>query len=520
MSEEVKMPRVYKPDPAGRKYKKYDPQIIRKAVVEYATSDNVSMAKIAKKYGIKKSVLYRHSTRSMKKQGGQKALSDEAELYLIEQINKYTELGYSLDTMGLRYTVKTYLDNLGIKHKRFRNNIPGPDFVNSFLQRHKNVISQKVLPSVSTVTIKEYYNELQKSLDGVSSSNIINYDKIYLPSNPGQKKVLIDYIDKCPERIPNRDSGSLSIIIAGTADGRMLPPYVLSKALHLNNLSPKQGPDHTQYERSTSGWLNGISFEGWIKDVVIPYCKDTPGKKCLIGNSLWSHFSDDIIHDCKEHNINFVPFSSNYLKNPIKVAFFRQMRHTWRKILLKWRNTYDCQLNTISEGYLNKLLILLFDGLYVNAAKNIITGFRTTGIYPLNFNLMLSILPNDNLNQIQKMPEEPVADHKMIQNDSRNVISLKRKRRFLVPVSKSVDDVKIDDNAVTQNECHVINPEPIMKKRKTITIIEETEEVENSNDQTITDEVEESENIDSQKLLKNPSEEVYLLIVCKEDSDE
>lgn len=515
------MPRVYKPDPAGKKYKKYDPQIIRKAVVEYATSDNVSMAKIAKKYGIKKSVLYRHSTRSMKKQGGQKALSDEAELYLIEQINKYAELGYSLDTMGLRYTVKTYLDNLGIKHKRFRNNIPGPDFVNSFLQRHKNVISQRVLPSVSTVTIKEYYNELQKSLDGVSSSNIINYDKIYLPSNPGQRKVLIDYIDKCPERIPNRDSGSLSIIIAGTADGRMLPPYVLSKALHLNNLSPKQGPDHTQYERSTSGWLNGISVEGWIKDVVIPYCKDMPGKKCLIGNSLWSHFSDDIIHDCKEHNINFVPFSSNYLKNPINVAFFRQMRHTWRKIFLKWRNAYDSQLNTISEGCLHKLLILLFDGLYVNASKNIITGFRTTGIYPLNFNLMLSILSNDNLNEIQKMSEEPVADHKIIQNDSTNVISLKRKRRFFVPVSnKSVVDVKIDDNAVTQNECHVINPEPIMEKRKTITIKIETEEVENSNYQTITDEVEESENIDSQKLLKNPSEEVYLLIVCKEDSDE
>lgn len=75
------MPRTYKPDPTKRRYKKYDQDIINKAVEEYLICRQGNLGEIAKKYGIHKSVLYRHSTRNMKPQGGQRALSDEAEKY-------------------------------------------------------------------------------------------------------------------------------------------------------------------------------------------------------------------------------------------------------------------------------------------------------------------------------------------------------------------------------------------------------------------------------------------------------
>lgn len=80
----------------------------------------------------------------MKQQGGQRALSDETEMFLIENKNKCAELGYPLDTMDLRYIVKMYLDKIGIVHRRFKTNFSGPDFVQSFLLRHKNVISLSV----------------------------------------------------------------------------------------------------------------------------------------------------------------------------------------------------------------------------------------------------------------------------------------------------------------------------------------------------------------------------------------
>ncbi|CAH2093066.1 unnamed protein product [Euphydryas editha] len=506
------MPRVYKPNPAGKRYKKHDPQILRKAVEDYGTSHNVTLNEIGKKYGIPKSVLYRHSTRIMKKHGGQRALSDETELYLIEKINECTDWGYPLDTMSLRYIVKINLDKLGITHKKFKNNYPGPDFVQNFLQRHKNLISPKVYKNikrlrakVSPDTIKECLYELQKSLDGVPSSNIINYDKIYLPNNPGRRKVLIKYEGNVPEKILNHRKTSLFIMMAGTADGKMLPPYVVSKTLHLNNLTVQQSPEGTQHNRSTYGWFEGTTIEDWFKNVVIPYCKDISGKKLLIGDNLCSHFSDDLIHDCKEHNINFVflPSISTYLKQPLNVAFFRQMKQTWRQLLLKWNETDGCQINEC----LHNLLKLLFDSINVNVSSNIIDGFRRTGICPLNIDQIISRFPNGYLNG----DHQRVLDHTLLDQvgvDPTNVTTSEQKRKLHVPVSKSVVTEEIEDSVVTYDKFHTKKPEPIMTTKESKTITLKLKEIKHNNDQ-----VEESKTMDLQQFLANLSEEVYLIIV-------
>ncbi|CAH0714205.1 unnamed protein product, partial [Brenthis ino] len=269
------MPRVYKPDPTRKRYKKYSIEIIKKAVEEYASSRNLKLEDVAKKYGIHKSVLYRHSTRDMKQHGGQRALSDETEMLLIENINKCAEWGYRLDTLDLRYIVKMYLDKIGIIHKRFKDNFPGPDFVQSFLLRHKNEISQRVCENIKRVrakvspdTIKEYFIELAKSLNGVPASNILNYDETNLTDDPGRKKILIKRGCKYPERVLNHTKASVSIMMAGTADGKMLPPYVVYKATHLYDSWIQHGPEGTRNNRSTSGWFEGTTFEDWVQNMV------------------------------------------------------------------------------------------------------------------------------------------------------------------------------------------------------------------------------------------------------------
>lgn len=45
------MPRLYKPDPRGKMYKKYDESIIQDAVQEYRTS-KMSLKIVAEKYNI------------------------------------------------------------------------------------------------------------------------------------------------------------------------------------------------------------------------------------------------------------------------------------------------------------------------------------------------------------------------------------------------------------------------------------------------------------------------------------
>lgn len=79
--------------------------------------------------------------------------------------------------MGLsswRLIIKRYLEKLGIKEKRFKDNLPGPDFVVSFLKRHKDVISQRSSQNVkrnraavSPQIVEKYFEELKTSINDV-----------------------------------------------------------------------------------------------------------------------------------------------------------------------------------------------------------------------------------------------------------------------------------------------------------------------------------------------------------------
>ncbi|CAH0722756.1 unnamed protein product, partial [Brenthis ino] len=452
------MPRVYKPDPTRKRYKKYSIEIIKKAVEEYASSRNLKLEDVAKKYGIHKSVLYRHSTRDMKQHGGQRALSDETEMLLIENINKCAEWGYPLDTLDLRYIVKMYLDKIGIIHKRFKDNFPGPDFVQSFLLRHKNEISQRVCENIKRVrakvspdTIKEYFIELAKSLNGVPASNILNYDETNLTDDPGRKKILIKRGCKYPERVLNHTKASVSIMMAGTADGKMLPPYVVYKATHLYDSWIQHGPEGTRYNRSTSGWFDGTTFEDWVQNMVVPYFKDLPDRKCLIGDNLSSHLSADLIQICKTHNIDFVflPANSTHLTQPLDVAFFRPMKRAWRQLILKWKKTDGRQSPTIPKGCFPKLLKLLIDELQINASKNIIAGFKKTGISPLNEHEILARLPGEDLdeNHESAVEDSVVTLLKEMRYGSMNIVEPRRKRKLNVLPGKSVAPEEIEDYA-------------------------------------------------------------------------
>lgn len=111
----------------------------------------------------------------MKTQGGQNALDEYTERHIVNYLNICSNWGYPLDTYDLRIVIKFYLDNLGITHKRFKNNMPGPDFATRFLKRYQNSISLRICQNikksraqVSPDTIKEYFLELEESLKEIN----------------------------------------------------------------------------------------------------------------------------------------------------------------------------------------------------------------------------------------------------------------------------------------------------------------------------------------------------------------
>ncbi|CAH2104403.1 unnamed protein product [Euphydryas editha] len=199
--------------------------------------------------------------------------------------------------------------------------------------------------------------------------------------------------------------------------------------------------------------------------MVVPYFKDLPGRKCLIGDNLSSHLSADLIQTCKTHNIDFVflPANSTHLTQPLDVAFFRPMKRAWRQLLLKWKKTDGRQLPTIPKGCFPKLLKLLIDELQINASKNIIAGFKKTGISPLNEYEILARLPGEDLDEHESAVEDSVVTLlKEMRYGSMNIVEPRRKRKLNVLPGKSVAPEETEDYAETDVDTSMAN----LKKTK------------------------------------------------------
>lgn len=94
--------------------------------------------------------------------------------------------------LELRHIVKAYLNKMNRTVLCFRNNFPRIDWAQAFLKRNahltqhiaKNISIARA--SVSEVTVNEFFDHLEKELEGIPRDNIYNYDETNLQDDPGK----------------------------------------------------------------------------------------------------------------------------------------------------------------------------------------------------------------------------------------------------------------------------------------------------------------------------------------------
>lgn len=128
-------------------------------------------------------------------------------------------------------------------------------------------------------------------------------------------------------------------MFAAAADGHILPPYIIYKAVYLYPTWVENGPDGARYNTSKSGWMEMSVFEDWFLSLCVPYLNHLQGPKVLIGDNLSSHVSHHVIQKCSELDVRFVllPPNSTHLTQPLDVAFFKPLKASWRRCLDDWK---------------------------------------------------------------------------------------------------------------------------------------------------------------------------------------
>ena len=299
----------------------------------------------------------------------------------------------------------------------FVNNFPSYEWAKTFSDRHKEKPSLRQCQNIkasrtklSAEDVSEYFERMKETLtkpdrSEIPPSNLFNFDETNLSDNPGTKKCLFKRGVKYPERVKDSTKASISMMFCGSANGCMLPAYVVYKTEHIWSIWTEGEPIGVRYSRSKSGWFDGPTFEDWFNTIFLSHVRNIPGKKVLLGDNLSTHFSPNVLKAAAENNIVMACLVPNatHIMQPLDVAFFAPMKRVWRNILNNWKAAPARGSSTISKDHFPRLLKQLCVAIYgddsgedilMRQSARLVSGFRKCGLVPFNPEEVLSRLPD------------------------------------------------------------------------------------------------------------------------------
>ncbi|KAF2896910.1 hypothetical protein ILUMI_09265 [Ignelater luminosus] len=334
------MPRISQRKLGSRPYKDYSEEQLKVAID--AVRKGMTLRKAAEQYGVKKT-----------------QLTDKCGRSIWEKcIAMCADLGFPLKTLDIRLIVKSYMDQHGYTEPRFKNNLPGYDWVKAFISKHKDTLIHRLCQNLSrsrarvdSEIINKYFDEVELTLNGVEPHLIINYDETNFTDDPKKTKVIVRRKSRHPNRIMDASKSSVSVMFTAVGDGSILPPYVVYKAEHL-------------YSTWTTGGPKASRASPWV------------------------------IQQCTQNNIRFVllPPNSTGLTQPIDIAYLKPLTAKWANVLENWEQH---NRRAITKDRFPSLFKKCLNELEVTSTKNVKSGFRAAGLIPVDRTKVLKCLPTN-----------------------------------------------------------------------------------------------------------------------------
>lgn len=98
--------------------------------------------------------------------------------------------GFHMTRKDLRLLIKSYIDKIGRTEKRFKNNLPGIEFVKHFLNHHPKLSERfgenikRARANITDEVVNNYFDHLSQSIDNVSPCSIVNYNETNFTDEP------------------------------------------------------------------------------------------------------------------------------------------------------------------------------------------------------------------------------------------------------------------------------------------------------------------------------------------------
>lgn len=381
----------------------YSEEDLRKAIDEVKI-DKKSVNATSKKYGIPRKTLANKvsgKTPIERKMGPSTNLTPSEENRLVEWIIKISRAGFPLVKEDILCTVQRIIVN-SQRETNFTENKPGKKWFDLFMKRHRQRLSKRtpetltnIRASVTENQIRTWFNEVENFLRKENlfqilenASRIFNCDESAFALCPKSGKVIAPRGEKnVYEVAKGSDKESLTVSICVSADGKVLPPFIvlpykrIPREIVENVPSPEWG-----IGKSDTGWMNGQTFYEYVANVFNPWLDQNQIQKpvILFLDGHKSHLTMHLSEFCNTNGIIVIALLANstHTLQPCDVSVFGPLKKNWRKVVHEWKFEHPIDIK-LDKATFPKLFNCVLKKLTNDTIKN---GFRRCGLCPWDAN--------------------------------------------------------------------------------------------------------------------------------------
>lgn len=343
----------------------------------------------ARKYNIPKSTLHDHRAGKVlpgSKSGHPTVLTAEEEEDLVSFIIECAEIGYPRSRLDVIAMAQRMLAKRELGHELTSGWWQG------FYRRH-TILTLKTATSLSVAraaasspeSLATYYNMLEQTMTkyGLLSDPalIYNMDETGFPLDPKPPKGVFVRGETNPCTMTSGNKAQITVVACVSASGQCLPPMIVwPRKTMPPSLAFGEVPGSV-YGMSDSGWMSQLLFNHWFKCHFLRYA---PAARPLLllmdGHS--SHYCPDTLQLAQDEDVIVLalPPNTTHITQPLDKGVFGPLKTRWGQVVHDFRVSHP-RVNVMQYNFCR-----LFGKAWVEAmtAANICAGFKTTGIYPLN----------------------------------------------------------------------------------------------------------------------------------------
>lgn len=384
------------------RWTKEDLEKARRSIVEGKSS----IREASKKFAIPFATLQRRMKTDTERvttgpsMGRKAVLSPDQETIMVESIKLLGKLFYGLNCQQIRYVAYEFAERQGIIHNFNREKkCAGRDWLEGFLKRNPTVTTRKPeAPSASNSKVAAFNkHDISLFFDNLESltrkqyfepSRIYAVDETVITTiqEPGTLAIPGVLVEKGQKRVGGSTSDergkNLTVVCSMSAAGAFVPPMFIFPRQRISQHLSVGGPIDAIYLCTKDGSINSNLFFAWLQHFKI-HSKSSKDNPCLLvlDNHL-SHISIKNYEYCEKHGIVLLPIPphTSHRMLPLNVSFYGPLKKAFRK---------ECDTHMSSQGLRNITqndLATIFNRAYcsVTDVQKATTGFRVTGIYPIN----------------------------------------------------------------------------------------------------------------------------------------